>query len=315
VPETIFIYGGYYMGKIVFGGILFLVALIIGIAGPKSQKAVLDKASYAKLAGKYTIISFIVGCVGIFIAISSCFRSVSASHTGIQVLFGKVQETTLDEGLHLTIPFTEVVQMDNRTQKKTIELSCFSKDIQEVTIIYTINYVVPSTESKQIYTKFGEDYYNNIITPAIQKTVKTYTANYTAESLVSSRAELGKKIVDDLTVNLQKNGIQLTDASIENIDFTNEFTAAVEAKQVAEQQKLQAEIEAEKLKIEAQAKADAAIITAEAEAEANKLLEESLTQQVLNKQMIEKWNGELPKVSSGSDLMLDVSQIAGQTQQ
>ena len=172
---------------------------------------------------------------------------------------------------------------------------------------------MPSVESRKIYAQYGEDYYNVIITPAIQQIVKEYTAKYTAENLVSSRSELSEQIITALTAQLENYGIELVNASIENIDFTEEFTAAVEAKQVAEQKKLQAQTEAEQKLIEAQAEADALLIEAQAQADANALLEASLTEMILRKAMIDKWDGVLPLVTGEEGMMIDISSLTGDT--
>jgi len=146
-------------------------------------------------------------------------------------------------------------------------------------------------------------------------------SKYTAENLVSYRQVLSDTIRDTLAEELTPYGINVISVSIENIDFTDAFTDAVEAKQVAAQKKLQAEIEqsqktmeaqqqAEREKIAAQAKADVAKINAdadayavkiraEAEAEANKLISESLTDALIRSNEIKAWDGKLPTFISG----------------
>lgn len=146
-------------------------------------------------------------------------------------------------------------------------------------------------------------------------------SKYTAENLVAYRQVLSETILKDLGEELEPYGINIISISIENIDFTDAFTDAVEAKQVAAQKKLQAEIEqsqktmetqqqAERQKIQAQAEADVAKINAdadayavkvraEAEAEANKEIAESLTKELIEFNTIKQWNGELPTYVSG----------------
>jgi regulator of protease activity HflC (stomatin/prohibitin superfamily) len=125
--------------------------------------------------------------------------------------------------------------------------------------------------------------------------------------LVGDRSSLSRAIQDNLTTRLAIYNIIVVSASIEDMDFTDAFTDAVEAKQVAEQNKLKAQTEAEQKVIEAEAQAavrktqaDAEAyeieVKAKAEAEANKLLAESITQQLIDYKYYETWNGELPTV-------------------
>ena len=289
--------------------------LVVGIIAVVVGAIVLisSKQAQSQSAGVTKAVGLVIIVVGVIVGFLSCIRTVDASHTGVVKEFGSLKQTTLSEGMHVTAPWAEVIEIDNRTQKQSLELSCFSSDIQEVQIIYTVNFLVPSVESRKIYAQYGEDYYNVIITPAIQQIVKEYTAKYTAENLVSSRSELSEQIITALTAQLENYGIELVNASIENIDFTEEFTAAVEAKQVAEQKKLQAQTEAEQKLIEAQAEADALLIEAQAQADANALLEASLTEMILRKAMIDKWDGVLPLVTGEEGMMIDISSLTGDT--
>jgi len=142
-------------------------------------------------------------------------------------------------------------------------------------------------------------------------TTKVVTAKYSAEDLVSERTNLAYEIETELSEKLELYNVEVVSTSIEDMDFTDAFTNAVEEKQVAQQNKLRAETEAETLKIEAeaaaevkrieaQAQADAKLIEAEAEAEANRKVAESITDNILYNKFIDSWNGELPMVS-GSD--------------
>ena len=158
-------------------------------------------------------------------------------------------------------------------------------------------------------------------------------SKYTAENLVANRQTLSESIRDGLYSELNSYGINVISLSIENIDFTDAFTDAVEAKQVAAQKKLQAEIEqaqmtmetqqqAERKRINAEAEANVAKINAdadayavkvrsEAEAEANKLIAESLTESLLKQNEIKAWDGQLPTFVSGEgSATLPILQLA-----
>jgi regulator of protease activity HflC (stomatin/prohibitin superfamily) len=135
--------------------------------------------------------------------------------------------------------------------------------------------------------------------------VKTVTAKYTAEELITDRTRLAMGIEDELSNALSKYNIELVSTSIEDIDFTDAFTDAVEAKQVAQQNKLRAETEAETKIIQANAEAEVKRIEADAEAYVNETTSESLTPEILQKMYYDKWNGVLPEVvSDGSMIMI-----------
>ena len=273
---------------------------------------------------KYTLISIVAGIlVAAIIILISCVRSVPTGHTGVVTSFGRVENYTLDAGIHFMKPWSKVVKMDNRVQKHTETLACFSSDIQEVTVSYTINYQIDKANAMNIYKTVGIDYYGIVIAPNITEAVKEVTALYTAENLVNAREELSNKIEEVLSTRLVKYNIEVVNTSIEDMDFTDAFTNAVEAKQVAQQNKLKAEtvaaqkvVEAEaaaKVKtVEAQANAEADKIAAEAEAyeikvkadaeaEANKKVAESLTNSLIDYEYAQSWDGKLPTYMSGEN--------------
>ena len=242
---------------------------------------------------------------------TSCVTTVPTGHTGVVTTFGSVEDYTFDSGVHMKLPWQRVVMMDNRIQKQTVNLSCFSSDIQEVSMVYTVNYQINKANAQNIYRSIGVEYYNTLIIPCITESTKVITAQYTAENLVGQRASLAAAIEVALAEKLEAFNIELVSTSIEDMDFTDAFTTAVEEKQVAQQNKLRAETEAERLKIEAeaqaavvrieaQAEADARLIQADAEAEANRRIAESITDGILQNRFYDTWDGVLPRVTGGS---------------
>lgn len=275
-----------------------------------------DKRERTTLRIGRVILIAILSIILLFMVLSSIAK-IPTGHTGVITTFGQVENYTLDSGIHLKWPWQKVIKMDNRVQSKTIELSSFSSDIQEVSMTYTVYYQIDKTNAMTIYSTIGKDYSDKIITPIVNESVKTVSALYTAEELVNSRAELAKGITEELTDKLAVYNIEFVDASIENIDFTDAFTDAVEAKQVAQQNKLKAETEAEQKRVEAQAEADAKLIAAQAEAdatlieaeakaEANRLLTESLTPEILEKMYYDTWDGKLPTVYGADSTVIGI---------
>ena len=221
---------------------------------------------------KFTGIAIAAGVfLGILLTFFGCISSVDTGHVGIVRTFGKVEDYTFDSGFHLKAPWQSVTEMDNRVQKTTIELPCFSSDIQEVNTTYTVNYQISKTNAQNLYRDVGTGYLETVVNPTIQETVKTIIAKYTAEDLIAKRAEVAVEIEALLTTNLARYNIDVSSTAIENMDFTDSFTAAVEAKAVAAQQKLQAQIEQDRLTMEATQAAERAKVEAAAQAEVNKM--------------------------------------------
>ena len=303
---------------IIFAAMVLFAALI--------ARAALKNKEKKGLANLVTVVGALF-CVGILLL--SCFETVPTGHTGVVTTFGRVENTTLDSGVHFKLPWQKVVKMDNRVQKQTVTMPCFSSDIQEVNMVYTLNYQIKKSDAQNIYRTIGESYYQTVVQPCIAESVKVATAQYTAEQLVGSRSELAEKIEADLTQKLLAYNIELVSTSIENMDFTDAFTDAVEAKQVAQQNKLRAETEAEQKVVEAKAAAEVRKVNAdaeayevrtkaEAEAEANRLISESLTQSLIDYTYAQAWNGKLPTVMTGDGSsmvpVLDVNKLLPETE-
>lgn len=204
----------------------------------------------------------------IIFTLISCASQVPTGYTGILTTFGRVENVTLDAGFNFKAPWQKVVKMDNRVQKSQVELSCFSSDIQEVRVLYTINYNINKESAQNLYRNVGRNYYDTVIVPRVQECVKAAFAKYTAEALIADRNVVAAAIEADLAENLSKYNIDLGDTAIEDIDFSDEFTNAAEAKVTAQQNKLTAQTKQEQLNLEAEAAAERQVIQAQADADA-----------------------------------------------
>ena len=203
----------------------------------------------------------------LLLSVFGLFATVKTGHTGVVTKFGSVQNKTLEAGIHTKSWWEDVVQMDNRNQKETIELSAFSKDIQEVKVVYSINYQISKQNASTIYKEIGVNYYNVVMLPRIEEVVKSVIADYTAETLINNRSELSNRIYEKILNDLDNYHIEVLSANVEDLDFSEAFTKAVEDKQVASQNKQKAQIEQERLTYEQQQKAERDVIQARAEAQ------------------------------------------------
>lgn len=281
--------------------LFFLIAIVVLIVG---VIIAISRGEWAPAVVSVILAAVLIGM--------SCAAMVPTGHTGVITTFGKVEDQTLDAGFHMVKPWQQVVRMDNRVQKQTVTLACFSSDIQEVNMAYTINYQIEKANAMKLYSTVGVSYYDTVVAPNIAEAVKVATARYTAEELVGMRDELANAIEKILAEKLAQYNIEVVSTSIEDMDFTDAFTDAVEAKQVAQQNKLKAQTEAEQRVIEANAAAEVkkvqadaeayeVLARADAEAEANRKISESLTKDLINYNYAQSWDGKLPAIMSGSD--------------
>lgn len=146
---------------------------------------------------------------GLVLCIFSCIRTVPTGCTGILTTFGRVESQTLDAGMHVVKPWVKVVKMDNRVQKAQVDLSCFSSDIQEVNLTYTVNYQINKQNAQDIYRTIGSNYYDTVIVPRVQEAVKAGFAKYTANELIEDRNKVAALIEENLVDDLAGYNIEL----------------------------------------------------------------------------------------------------------
>ena len=262
------------------------------------------------------------------IVVFSAGAIVPAGCTGVVVTLGSVSDTTYSEGFHLKIPFVQQVEIvSNKIQVYETDASAVSKDLQTVNSKIAVNFRVRSDASASIYKNIGSDYQQVILMPAVQESMKAISARYNAEQLITNRNQVGQEIKEQLESKVSEYGIQIEKFNIVNFDFSAEFNSAIEQKQVAEQNLLKTKTEQEEQLVIADAdaqkkikaaNAEAAAIKAkaDAQAEANKVISESLNDTLLRYQLLEKWDGSVPKVASSANplLTLDLEELEGKTE-
>lgn len=223
-----------------------------------------------------------------------CFRTVGAGEVGIITRFGEVNRVA-ESGLALKLPFIEgMVKMETRVQKQEARTDAATKDLQEVRGSIAVNYTLTNENALRVYKELGVDYMETVITPILHESFKQGISGYTAEQLMANRTEVKIAIQEMLEQRLNGYGITVVDANLTDLNFSNEFNAAIEQKAVMQQEAERARQELEKVKIEAEAKVEAA----KAEAEAQRLQQETLTDNMIKKMYIDKWDGHLPQVST-----------------
>ena len=246
---------------------------------------------------KKSLLSFIWMILAI---IPLCYTTINTGEIGIVTRFGKIVETTNNEGIVLKSPIDKVIKLDIKIQKYSSEgLSTSTKDMQIINDIRTfINYQIDGTKAIELYRQVGSNYVNTVLDPAIQETIKSVISKYTAQELVTDRTNVSNDIQTTLSEKVSTYGINITSVTIDNFEFSESYDKAIEAKAVAEQEAETAKKQLEKAKIEAEKK----IVEAQGEADANKLLEQSLSKEVIMQKFIDKWNGQLPSTMTGDSI-------------
>lgn len=268
------------------------------------------------------------------LGVSLFVTQVPTGFTGVLTTFGRVEDRALDPGLNVKMPWQKIVTIDNREQRVPFNFNAFSSDIQQTTVSGSINFQVNPKSAMTLYSSVVMKYSDTLIAPRLFENVKIVIGRYTAENLIAKRDILADEILTLMKADLESYGINVISIAIEDIDFTDSFTNAIEAKQVATQDKLraqtvqeqatmEAEAQAERQRIAAQAEADVVKIQADAdayatstkataEAEANEKINASLTQDLIEYVQANNWNGQLPTTFMGSDTnavpILDVTE-------
>ena len=279
------------------------------------------------------IILGVVAVIAVYLFFSA-FVTVSSGHVGVVRTLGAVNPDPLPEGFSLKMPFVDSVEeVDIRLRKADDQATAASRDLQVVSTEVAVQYSLIASVVPKTYQKIGrrsvvED---ALIRPAIQESVKAVTAQYTAEQLVTRRAEVKseiqealRKFIDDTLQQKDAVGaLNLDNVAITDFQFSSEFNRAIEMKVKAEQEALQAENEKVRRVTQAEAAAEERKLAADAEAyqieqesiaraEAIRREAEALRDNpaLIELRIAEKWDGQLPTFTGGNAIpLLNVDSI------
>lgn len=237
------------------------------------------------------------------------FVVVNAGERGVLMQFGKVQPQILDEGIHPILPIAQTVQkLSVRVQKQEISAEASSKDLQEVFTDVALNWHIIPEHVNVIYQQIGDKLaiIDRIIDPAVEEVLKAVMAKYTAEEIITKRGNVKDEVDALLTARLSGYNISVDDISLVNVHFSQRFRDAVEAKQIAEQDAKRADF----IVLKAIKEAEAKVNLARGEGEAQRILRDTLSPELLQKQAIDKWNGNLPLIFGESNTkLLDLNRL------
>lgn len=269
------------------------------------------------------LVAPIVGVTFVLLALafSSC-TTVDAGHVGVVKEFGAVKKETLPEGIHFKKPWETVVEFEIRLRSLNNKAAAASKDLQTVTTDITIQYSPNAAMVSDIYRSIGDlaRLEPTVVAPAVQESLKSVTAQFTAEELITQRqrvkGEVEAAIRSFIDTTLHEKGlsgaIDLANIAITDFKFSEEFNKAIEAKVKAEQESLKAinektrritdaEATTAEQKLAADAKAYATEVESKARAAAIQREAEALkaSPEVIQLRAIERWNGLLPVYLGG----------------
>lgn len=259
---------------------------------------------------------------------TSAFVIVDSGHVGVIRTLGAVQPDPLPEGFHFKKPLLDQVEViDIRLRKAEGHASAASRDLQVVTTRVAVQYSLVGPVVPLTYQKIGrrEIVETTLVNPAILESVKAVTAQYTAEELVTARAEvkiqIQRAIESFIAATLEQKevvgALSIANVAITDFDFSAEFNRAIEEKVRAEQDALKARNEKLKRVTQAEAAAAEQILAADAEAYqievASKARADAIRREaealkdnpaLIQLRIAEKWNGQLPQVSGGDTIPL-----------
>lgn len=296
---------------------IFIIGLLIAIGGIAFEIAAKEYCQEQRKEYKSKHIQIVGPIIGLVLIVFACsFTVVKTGYTGVRVLFGQVNEQTIQSGFNFHVPFVgSIEKINNKQQDITFKDEVWSETLNRTAIYYSkiaVTYQINKEKSAWIYANIS-DYKENLVTQSlVASAIKTSSKNLTDED-ATSRSKIEpltqKNIQESLDSKYGKETILVNKVIIGNADFEKSYNKAIAEKQKAQLVYEKQQIENQKAIEQAQAKAEAKKITAKAEAEANELLKKSLTDDIFLQMMLEKWDGELPKVVGESNSMFDVSQF------
>ncbi len=251
------------------------------------------------------------------------FYTVDAGYIGVKTVFGAIQHEPLEPGLHLRLPFVSAIhEISVQPDTSITDETAATHDQQNVTTRTAVTWSVMPAFADVIYRDFrtAATLQTVIIAPIVANDMKAIISKYDAQQLITDRATVSTEIATLISTDLARYhvGVSVGGVNITDLKFSAQYDQAIEAKQIAQQQALQARYTLEQTQtssqaqvVQAKAAADAAIATAtgqaratvlqaQADAEAYKVKEAALTPQLLQLTAIQRWNGILPTYMGAS---------------
>lgn len=248
--------------------------------------------------------------VAAFALLTGCgWQTVDTGHRGVETHFGKVVSESLPEGLYWYNPFTsDVVQMDTRIQKWDGKTTAYTRDVQQASVFFTLNYRLNPSMAHIVYQTVGEDWIDKLVGQVVHEEVKREFGQHEAVDIVAQRDKAARAIEATIVAKLATRNVIVTGFQLTNIDYTTEFEHAVEAKVIAQQSAIEEQnrtVQKQELAnqqiVAAKGNAESTILNAKAEAESIRIRATALEQnaKLVEWEAVQKWDGKMPQYMMG----------------
>lgn len=255
-----------------------------------------------------------------------CFLVVQPGYEA--VIFNRLVGTEMtprQEGIHFLVPVlqfpiyydvrTQTYSMASRSEDRNLRtndsLTALTADGQRVDLDVSVRYRLDPTRVPLLHQKVGQDYLNKIIRPASQAVVRNVIARYSAIGVYSEqRAPIQDSIFKELGELMEPEGLLLQGLLLRNVEFSREFQSAIEAKQIAEQEKQREVYRVEQAELTKQRM----IVNAEGEAESIKLKGQALRQNpdVIQLEYVRKLPDDAKTIVSEQNTILNLGNFLDQ---
>ena len=239
---------------------------------------------------------FFVPLLLLFVFLISGCTIVESGNVGIVSSFGKVQAEPVAPGISFVFPgLRDISQLSIRTIALPEEFTSLTKDSQKIIVAATATFAIAPEAAPQAYIQIGRNIQTiqaTVVQPVLLSAVKNVISQYAMTFIIENQATVATEIKADIIKQLQQAGyINFQDFNVTGFILDPDVQKAVEQKQIAIQ-------EQERKKTE--------LVTAGIEAERLKTLDSALTERILMKQAIDKWNGNslVPPTATGQSNIL-----------
>lgn len=308
----------------IFLAVILAVVAILGFIIPTLFRRGLDpNDTYDKGARKTLgVVRVIIPLIAVVIfgiaMLVGGIRIVDQTEVGIVKTFGRVDHT-ITGGLNFVNPITDTVEtMDLKVHVREAAFASYTKDAQPLTSTIEYQYEPHAEQAMSIVSQYGSyEIMETKLCAAVEERAKIVMARYGAMTLLENRSTLSAQVQEEVKELEALFPVNFTQVVVKDIDFSDAFEKAVEAKMEAEQNALRAENEkqeaitrAEQEREVARVEAEAAVLTAQGEADALAITREALENMPdtwIAQQYLEKWNGVLPTYmlgDNGASIML-----------
>lgn len=250
----------------------------------------------------------------------AAIKPIEAGHVGVVYQFGEIVGQK-GEGLQVIAPWQELRTANVRVQRHRFEnITAFSQETQDVYVVATVNYSISPAAVQTLYRTVGPNWFDILIEPRVLNFFKEETVKYQTVDVGPNREAIRSAVRTRLARDLEQYSVDVTDLLLDDIQFSAEFKASIEQKQIATQDALreqervaQREFEAEQAIAVARGEAESIRVRAEGQAEANRLLAESLTDEVIQFQALQQLgdNIQIALIPSGQGIILDPTTLLG----